>query len=75
MATAAAADKPPHGDAMPPPPAAKGSAPGADPHIRGIVDQISGLTLLQAADLVAALKVRTHRSLCLLGLAESAEHV
>jgi hypothetical protein len=33
------------------------SAP-VDPKIAGIVDDIAGLTLLQAADLVAQLKVR-----------------
>jgi large subunit ribosomal protein L7/L12 len=40
----------------PPPPSAKQSAL-TDTRINGIVDDISGLTLLQAADLVTALKV------------------
>ncbi|KAJ8523038.1 hypothetical protein ONZ45_g488 [Pleurotus djamor] len=39
----------------PPPPAAK---PSSDPTINRIVDDISGLTLLQAADLVTLLKSR-----------------
>lgn len=32
----------------------------SDPKISRIVDDIAGLTLLQAADLVSSLKVRTH---------------
>lgn len=35
------------------------STASADPKIAGIVDQISGLTLLETADLVSLLKVRT----------------
>lgn len=53
MSTTVAADKP-AGGAAPPPAAPKRSA---DVKINSIVDEISGLTLLQAADLVAALKV------------------
>ncbi|KAF8528688.1 ribosomal protein L7/L12 C-terminal domain-containing protein [Gautieria morchelliformis] len=58
MATTVATDKPPQGDSVLPPPSAKGKGPIAEPQINGIVDQISGLTLLQAAALVAALKTR-----------------
>jgi len=52
MATAVATEKP---SVKPPPP---GKVPSADPRINNIVDEISGLTLLQAADLVTALKTR-----------------
>ncbi|KAF8529151.1 ribosomal protein L7/L12 C-terminal domain-containing protein [Hysterangium stoloniferum] len=63
-ATAAVSEK--TAAAAPPPPplaaaaaaAARGQASAADARVHGIVDDISGLTLLQAADLVAALKAR-----------------
>lgn len=58
LATAAAE---PSTSAAPPPPA---PAPSADPKLNKIVDDISGLTLLQAADLVSLLKVKS----CLCGL-------
>jgi large subunit ribosomal protein L7/L12 len=51
MATAAEAAS---SSAPPPPPATS-----SNPKINQIVDDISGLTLLQAADLVTVLKVRS----------------
>ncbi|KAH9911761.1 ribosomal protein L7/L12 C-terminal domain-containing protein [Fomitopsis serialis] len=51
LATAAATE--PSSTPPPPPPAS-----AADPKIKKIVDDISGLTLLQASDLVALLKSR-----------------
>jgi len=53
MSTTVATDKP-AGGAVPPPLATRST----DARINNIVDEISGLTLLQAADLVAALKSR-----------------
>ena len=50
----------------PPPPTTS-----ADPKLNKIVDEISGLTLLQAADLVSLLKVRIRDQCCNLGSAES----
>jgi large subunit ribosomal protein L7/L12 len=58
MATAVSTGNTANNDSTPPPPPTKAKGSTADAHINGIVDQISGLTLLQAADLVAALKVR-----------------
>lgn len=57
MATAVTTDRPPKPDSVLPPPSKQNKGNITDPQINGIVDQISGLTLLQAADLVAALKV------------------
>lgn len=52
MATAVATPKPASaGQPLP------GKVPNTDARINSIVDEISGLTLLQAADLVSALKV------------------
>jgi len=59
MATAVTADKPTEGTSALQLPPTKGKGNMGDTQINGIVDQISGLTLLQAADLVAALKVHT----------------
>ena len=59
MVTAVATDKPSQGDSVRPPLPINGKGNITDAQINGIVDQISGLTLLQAADLVAALKVHT----------------
>jgi len=56
MATAVATDKP--SKPITPPPSLPGKVPSTDSRINGIVDEISGLTLLQAADLVNALKAR-----------------
>lgn len=52
LATATDAPKP--SKSTPPP-----VVPVADPTIKRIVDDISGLTLLQAADLISLLKVRS----------------
>jgi large subunit ribosomal protein L7/L12 len=51
----------------PPPPSSSSSSPTAstapsDPALHKLVDDISTLTLLQAADLVTLLKVKTHTS-------------
>ncbi|KII95908.1 hypothetical protein PLICRDRAFT_26215 [Plicaturopsis crispa FD-325 SS-3] len=54
LATATEPQKSP----APPPPPAKTAAKSSDPSIKRIVDDISGLTLLQAADLVDLLKTR-----------------
>jgi large subunit ribosomal protein L7/L12 len=43
----------------------------ASPKIAGIVDQISQLTLLETADLVASLKVRVGVAMCPVGPARS----
>ena len=59
MATAVTTDKQPKEGSALPPPLTRGKGDISDAQINGIVDQISGLTLLQAADLVGALKVRS----------------
>jgi hypothetical protein len=57
---ALAAEKSPSHSPAPPPPSP--SLASADPKLSQIVDDISALTLLQAADLVTLLKVRRVRS-------------
>lgn len=58
MATALGTENPSNKESVPHPPPTKISGSTTESHINDIVDQISGLTLLQAADLVTALKVR-----------------
>ena len=58
MATALGTENPSNKESVPHPPPTKITGSTAESHINDIVDQISGLTLLQAADLVTALKVR-----------------
>ena len=56
--TLAAENVPSRSPAPPPPLAPSAASPVSDPKISRIVDEISTLTLLQAADLVSLLKVR-----------------
>ncbi|KAI9447306.1 ribosomal protein L7/L12 C-terminal domain-containing protein [Lactarius psammicola] len=58
LATAATTDASPSSSSPPPPPTATTPTPSSDPALHKIVDDISSLTLLQAADLVTLLKTR-----------------
>ncbi|KAH9007338.1 ribosomal protein L7/L12 C-terminal domain-containing protein [Lactarius hatsudake] len=59
LATAATTDASPSSSSSPPPPpTATAPTPSSDPALHKLVDDISALTLLQAADLVTLLKTR-----------------
>lgn len=61
---AAAAATQADGAAAPPPAAAGASSSSSNAQVNKIVDDISKLTLLEAADLVETLKVRSTRLFC-----------
>ncbi|KAH9059341.1 ribosomal protein L7/L12 C-terminal domain-containing protein [Lactarius vividus] len=56
LATATTTDASPSSSSLPPPPTATTPTPSSDPALHKLVDDISALTLLQAADLVTLLK-------------------
>ncbi|KAH9049223.1 ribosomal protein L7/L12 C-terminal domain-containing protein [Lactarius deliciosus] len=58
LATAATTDASSSSSSPPPPPTTTAPTPSSDPALHKLVDDISALTLLQAADLVTLLKTR-----------------